>query len=162
MTTKADERKAMEAIRKIVNGLGENSYIGSAMEGVWEIMEDNIDNDFACSMGYRLEEKDREITGLKARIAKLESDRAEDKEKLREMTVAKNMAEVAESNANEHVEFLKKTLLDTDAKVSDLTARIEDMKATARDRDDLIIRLKAKLYDLMVSDEALQRVFEAV
>lgn len=32
MTTKEQERQAIEKIRKIVEGLGENSYVGFAME----------------------------------------------------------------------------------------------------------------------------------
>lgn len=42
MTTKDQERKAVEKIRKIVEELGENSYVGFAMEGVLELAEDNI------------------------------------------------------------------------------------------------------------------------
>lgn len=42
MTTKDQERQAIEKIRKIVEGLGENSYVGFAMEGVLELAEDNI------------------------------------------------------------------------------------------------------------------------
>lgn len=50
MTTKDQELKALERIRKIVEELGENSYIGTAFEGCFEIAEENIENDFACSM----------------------------------------------------------------------------------------------------------------
>lgn len=42
MTTKEQERQAIEKIRKIVKELGENSYVGFAMEGVLELAEDNI------------------------------------------------------------------------------------------------------------------------
>lgn len=35
MTTKDQERQAIEKIRKIVEGLGENSYVGFAMEESW-------------------------------------------------------------------------------------------------------------------------------
>lgn len=34
MTTKDQERQAIEKIRKIVEGLGENSYVGFAMDGI--------------------------------------------------------------------------------------------------------------------------------
>lgn len=34
MTTKDQERQAIEKIRKIVEGLGENSYVGFAMDGM--------------------------------------------------------------------------------------------------------------------------------
>ena len=98
MTTKMQEREAMEKIKKIVMGLGEDSYIGTAMIGVWEIMEENIANDFAISAKDRMDEasraaretekrivaisaeKDAEIRGLKAKNADLERDLSETKE----------------------------------------------------------------------------------
>lgn len=65
--TKADERKALEQIRKIVEGLGEDSYVGTAFEGCFEIAEQNIDNDWACSMKQRAE-------GAEKKAIKLELD----------------------------------------------------------------------------------------
>ena len=59
MTTKEQERKALEQIRKIVEGLGEDSYIGTAFEGCFEIAEQNIENDWACSMKQRAETAER-------------------------------------------------------------------------------------------------------
>ena len=50
MTTKERERQALAQIRKIVAGLGEDSYIGKAFEGCFEIAEENINNDFWESM----------------------------------------------------------------------------------------------------------------
>lgn len=55
MTTKDQERKALEKIRKIVEELGEGSYIGMAFEGCFEIAEENIENDFGCSWKQRAE-----------------------------------------------------------------------------------------------------------
>ena len=51
MTTKDQERQAIEKIRKIVEGLGENSYVGFAMDGILELAEDNIREDTAYSIG---------------------------------------------------------------------------------------------------------------
>lgn len=64
MTTKEQERKAHAQIKKIVEGLGENSYIGTAFEGCFEIAEMNIENDWACSMKQRTEsaESKRRLT----------------------------------------------------------------------------------------------------
>ena len=39
MATKEQERKALEQIRKIVEGLGENSYLSFAFEGCFEKKE---------------------------------------------------------------------------------------------------------------------------
>ncbi len=60
MATKEQERKALAQIRKIVDSLGEDSYIGMAFEGCYEIAEENIDNDFGCSMKQRWESAQKE------------------------------------------------------------------------------------------------------
>ena len=64
MTTKAQERKALEQIKKIVEGLGENSYIGMAFEGCFEMAQENIDNDWGCSMKQRAESAERRVAEL--------------------------------------------------------------------------------------------------
>ena len=68
MTTKEQERQAIEKIRKIVKELGENSYVGFAMEGVLELAEDNIREDTAYSM-----KKNAEIAWERADKAEKES-----------------------------------------------------------------------------------------
>lgn len=55
VATKDQERQAVEKIRKIVEGLGTNSYVGTAMQGVLEVAEQNIEYDAAFSLK---EEKD--------------------------------------------------------------------------------------------------------
>ena len=74
MTTKDQERKALEKIRKIVEGLGENSYIATAFDGCFEIASDNIENDFACSMKQQLEEAEKKVTSLEKENARLRAD----------------------------------------------------------------------------------------
>ena len=64
MTSKEQERKALEQIRKIVAGLGENSYIGMAFEGCFEVAEQNIENDWGCSMKQRAESAEKKVTTL--------------------------------------------------------------------------------------------------
>lgn len=63
--TKEQERKALAKIRKIVEGLGEDSYIATAFEGCFEIAESNIENDFACSMKQRAESAEKELESFK-------------------------------------------------------------------------------------------------
>lgn len=58
--TKEQERKALARIKKIVEELGEDSYIGMAFEGCFEVAEENIENDFACSMKQRAEHAEME------------------------------------------------------------------------------------------------------
>ncbi len=50
ITTKEQERNALEEIRKIVKSLGENSYVATAFAGCFEIAEENIEYDAAYSL----------------------------------------------------------------------------------------------------------------
>ena len=74
MTTKEQERKALAQIKKIVEGLGEGSYIGTAFEGCFEIAEQNIENDFACSMQQRAESAEFRAEEAEKKIKTLELD----------------------------------------------------------------------------------------
>lgn len=71
MTTKDQERQAIEEIRKIVEGLGENSYVGFAMEGVLELAEENIREDIAYSMKRSAEIAQEQTDELKEEIKTL-------------------------------------------------------------------------------------------
>lgn len=88
MITKEQERKALAKIKKILEEVGEDSYIGIAMEGVLDDAEENIENDFALSMKGRwqtttklismrddeIKAKDMEIERLKKELAETEED----------------------------------------------------------------------------------------
>ena len=69
IATKEQELKAVKKIRKIVESLGTDSYVGTAMEGVLEIAEENIQNDFACSMKNRAELAERELKDTSSRLS---------------------------------------------------------------------------------------------
>ena len=47
MTTKDQEQGVLQQIKALVAGLGPNSYIATAFRGVFDIAEENIDNDFS-------------------------------------------------------------------------------------------------------------------
>lgn len=68
IATKDQERKALEEIRKIVDNLGENSYVGAAMEGVLELAEDNIENDFVQSMKESVETAEKRAHELEEEL----------------------------------------------------------------------------------------------
>jgi len=65
MTSKEQERQAIEKIKKIVGGMGENSYLATAMEGVLEIAEENIEYDAAFSLKGRTEVAEESASKLK-------------------------------------------------------------------------------------------------
>ena len=77
--TKEQERETLEKIKAMVAELGPDSYLKTALEGVFEIAEMNIDEDAAYSFPGRigvLEEQLKE-TGSKLNSAKRDADAAQ-------------------------------------------------------------------------------------
>lgn len=72
MTTKAQETKALDQIKEIIAGLGNDSYLAAAFAGYCEDAADNIRDDAAYSMRDRwLNERDR-ADQLAAKLADAE------------------------------------------------------------------------------------------
>ena len=152
MTTKDQERKALEQIRKIVESLGENSYIGMAFEGCFEIAEENIDNDWGCSMKERAEaaEKNIELARKKYEEIKAKLYQAEEwnegwhrKCDAMQETINKMQERIDQKDAELHEEKVARGMTEIDRIKTD--DEIKNLKAE-------IIKLKAKLYDLMVEE----------
>lgn len=64
MATKQQEREALDKIAEIIKGLGQDSYIAAAFDGCLDMAEDNIGNDFMCSMKARAEDAQQEVASL--------------------------------------------------------------------------------------------------
>lgn len=65
--TKEQERETLRKMKKMVEKLGPDSYIGAALKGVWEIAERNIDLDLfesVVSLEDELGEAYRKIEAL--------------------------------------------------------------------------------------------------
>lgn len=153
MATKAQEREALLKIRKIVEDLGEDSYIGMAFQGVWEIAEENIENDFGNSCQYyvdalhdeeqkRNQMKDQHtavILEKNAQIIELEHeiDRQE-----REL-----------SNSEGKCEELERELDKVNDQKHDAEIEVEELKGSLKTANDEIIKLKAKLFDLLYKED---------
>lgn len=75
--TKDQELEALEKIKAIVESLGPDSYVGTAFEGCFEIAEDNIGNDFACSMKQRVEKLEKANQALLDQVKYLKDKLAE-------------------------------------------------------------------------------------
>lgn len=153
MTTKDQERKALEQIRKIVEGLGDDSYIGTAFEGCFEIAEENIENDWACSMKERAEAagKNVELARKKYEEVKAKLDQAEEwnegwhrKCDAMQETINKMQERIDQKDEELHEEKVARGLTEVDRIKTD--DEIKNLKAE-------IIKLKAKLYDLIVEEE---------
>lgn len=158
---KQQERDALEKIRKIVEQLGPDSYVGTAFQGCFEIAAENIENDFACSMADKVHRAEADVVRLReantlaaTRVNELENKLAE----------AEKDYEAAHAAAHE-------VAAQKDAEIEALKAKIKQIQETARwngqrcDEEATaageaqrraeaaeaeVIRLKAKLYDFMV------------
>lgn len=122
VTTKEQERKAIQKIRKIVKELGENSYVGFAMEGVLELAEGNIREDAAYSM-----KKNAEIAWERA-------DKAEKENK----------------DLKKEVEDLKKTVKKRGTTISELNTELCNARAEAKANEvpeELIQEMYCMAYD---------------
>ena len=85
MTTKEQERQAIAKIRRIVEGLGENSYVGTAMEGVLEVAEENIEYDAAFSLKGRAELAEKNEKEAKEKREKLEEQLKGEQQAVKEL-----------------------------------------------------------------------------
>ena len=147
MTTKAQERKALEQIRKIVEGLGENSYIGMAFEGCFEMAESNIDNDFGNS-------PKEAITTLRKKYEEAKAE-ADDKREAYKMlndrfdAVMRNHEKEIDKK-NEMIMNLQDERDDAQRIAMGNECMINDLEETLKERETEIIQLKAKLYDFMI------------
>lgn len=143
MTSKDQERKALEQIRKIVAGLGEESYIGKAFEGCFEIASDNIDNDFWNSQKDSIESLKKSLDSAASKM----------NDKVEELIEMKKRAEAAEIQFN----MTQKTADSWCAKYHEAADRATENWNKFREMEDKVealelenMKLKAKLYDMMV------------
>lgn len=153
MTTKDQERKALEEIRKIVESLGEDSYIETAFEGCFEIAQENIDNDWACSMKDRAETAEHEVECLNKKIVELQEELDEDQKNFDgwRALCQKNQDEIAglwkkEDELREALKAEQEKNMNADVSNGLKDDEIAGLKAE-------IVKLKAKLYDLIVKED---------
>lgn len=139
MTTKEQERKALARIRKIVAELGEGSYLATAFDGAWEIAEENIENDFGNSTKFYVDK----YNGTDSRAVAAEN-------KIRELT-----AEVEFQKGE--AEFHKKAYVEKNKDYHGACEKIEELVKSRQDAEERVealelevMKLKAKLYDLMM------------
>ena len=153
--TKDQEREAMEKIKAILDTLGPASYVGTALEGCLEIAEENIENDWACSMKQRVEAVVVENTRLKDRVKELEDKLAESEKDCEAAHEAAHLvadekdAEIA--NLKAQVSSLAETGRWNAEKCDEVRSEAWDLQKRAEKAEAEVVRLKAKLYDYMTA-----------
>ena len=146
--TKAEEIKALEAIKRILDKAGDDSYIGMAFHGCIEMAQSNIENDFANdpmeaidTLRRKLDEETKKavdfMEAFKALKRRCEEDKEAHKSDLFQMQGRIDKA-IAERDEAQRAACEKQ-------------CNREDYEAQLKAKDDEIIRLKAKLYDMMTA-----------
>lgn len=139
MTTKAQERKALEQIRQIVEALGPDSYIGIAMDGILDDAKENIENDFGISKKQELDCRRQEAEVFEETIRNLRKDAGEQKKNYEQLS--KNHEQLKSD-----FESLRVEKFEAENRAGCAESKIVEL-------NNEIIKLKAKLYDLMVTDQ---------
>lgn len=142
MTTKEQERKALAQIRKIVESLGEDSYVGKAFDGCFEDAEENIENDFAMSMKDRYEAAEKKINEYK----QVRDELVEENKKLEQR--AKHAEELFNGKVEQASKYYESWKKAEDKAVENWN-KFRMQEAKNEDLQMEIIKLKAKIYDLM-------------
>ena len=135
LPSKEQERKALEQIKKILKGLGDNpdnSYVCRVFDGCVQDAESNIENDFADSYRSRYEYREAECERLEEEIDKA-------KERAKEAERRQKMAEGLLQTKTEEVD-----------KWINLYNSAAELQRKVEEQELEIIKLKAKLYDMMV------------
>ena len=147
MATKEQERKALAQIKKILAGLGEESYIGQAMNGVLEDAEQNIDNDFWNSWKDRYEYRDAECERYEKELEKA-TERAKEAERKQQM--AEGLLQTKSEEADKWFSKYNAEKSKYEAALQETKNGVAAAKTREQELELEIIRLKAKLYDMMV------------
>ena len=157
MVTKEQERKALEQIKKIVDSLGADSYIATAFDGCFEDARENIENDFALCMKDRYETERKRAKDLQEEVDRLKADPRKEKEVSEELGKAIKKTQEQENATIQMIESERDTLkcqvADLLDRESELVSLRDDAECRAEVAEAEIIRLKAKLYDLIVGKE---------
>lgn len=128
IVTKEDERAVLSKIRAMISNLGSDSYLSMTFDGIWDIAENNIANDFGTSVRDIISSKDalmdsdnklRQEVALRARESEKLTDKLESQ--------LKDFYKLREERDN---------LIIENSGVSALRMEVTE--------------LKAKLYDMMV------------
>lgn len=74
MSTKEQEMEALQKIKEILSGIDPDGYVATALDGCLEIAEDNIGNDFLCSMKQRADSATDEANAYRELSEKYKKD----------------------------------------------------------------------------------------
>lgn len=146
MTTKAQECEALKKILEIVEGLGDDSYVGKAFDGCFLQAEENICNDWMMSWKDRYDEEQAKNGKLFDRLAAMKEDLNRKEGVIARLNELSRIASDEISLRCDEATKLKQSEREARHRLEDAQEEIKLLQAD-------IIKLKAKLYDYMTKEE---------
>ena len=144
ITTKEQERNALSKIREILETIDADGYVNTALEGVLEIAEMNIENDWACSLKEQVESATTEINRLRAANYDLSDTLQVAKARIAELEQAVENERSTRKGMEEELDMAY-----DESMKSRESLRKTELNLSAANRE--IIELKARLYDYMTA-----------
>lgn len=145
--TKQQERDTLEKIRKMVEQLGPDSYLATAFEGCFDLAAENIENDWACSMADRVRRAEKRAAELEDKLAESEKDYEAAHAAAHEVAAQKD-AEIEALKAK--MKQIQETARWNGQRCDEEANAAGEAQRRAETAEAEVIRLKAKLYDIMV------------
>ena len=149
MTSKEQERKALEQIKTLIESMGNGSYIGTAFAGCVEDAEENIENDFALSMKDRYETSELRNKALTQTLTQADSKIKDLEARVTELKAHLDGSHELGDSLAHKLEEEKARRKEIEAHSIDCWNKLQDAESKLDEKEDEIIRLKAKLYDLL-------------
>lgn len=143
MATKQQEREALNKITAIIKELGEDSYIAAAFDGCLDVAEQNISNDFMCSMKERAEGAQKEVANLLAENRK----QADGLQALSE-AVAQKQKNI--DGRDEQITNLNSIIKMQADRIKELEEGVESSASRVMALENENVHLKARLYDILM------------
>lgn len=152
--TKAEEYEALKRIRGILKDFDpEDTYIGKAFEGCVEQAEENIRNDWMFSFRSRYENRDRDAAKLDEILTKTTEKLRKSEEARVDLTKELNQKDDTIARLEDANRQFSKEIDQKDAECMDLRGKVWEAEALIGDLKQIIIELKAKLYDMMTRED---------
>lgn len=143
MATKQEERTALEQIRLIIESVGgSDSYIGQAFKGCLDMAASNIENDFWNSYKDALDYMKKN----------LESELESERKKVNDLKSQVKQYEIAEKNYDVIIRTRTDRMNRYQEQVKELTVNNIALGGKVKTLEQENMRLKAKLYDMMVEE----------
>ena len=159
--TKAEEYEALNLIRGILKDFDPNeTYVGKAFEGCVEQAKQNIDNDWMFSFRSRYENRDRDAAKLDEILTKT-TDKLRESEEAR-VDLVKELNQKADTIAR-YIDVVQgkdreisRLKVVRDETYKDLEDKLEEEHQKLEKSQAEILRLKAKLYDVITAGEEVE------